>query len=222
VVLDQGALYTIVTGETWQQHFVNNSWASPQDQVNAGYPVYIQPTGTTGYYEETVDIGTVIAAGVISLSLVYETLLGSVTITPKISIKQNIGDAWTDYNNTDARFCNNFRYIKMRWDFSASGGNDLIKITALGFTVGVKEITERGTVDAVSTDSGGTTVTFAKTFYDVSSIQVSAGTTNAYIPVYDFVDVANPTSMKVLVFDRATGNRVSCPVSYIITGAGIE
>jgi sulfur carrier protein ThiS len=48
-VVDGGILHTPVdTEETYQEHFDSRGWATPQDQIDAGYPRYIQPTKPAG------------------------------------------------------------------------------------------------------------------------------------------------------------------------------
>jgi hypothetical protein len=78
-------------------------------------------------------------------------------------------------------------------------------------------IKEAGNIACVSTDSGGTMVTYANAFVDISSITVNANATTPVIAIYDFTDVPNPTSFKILLFDLA-GARVSGNASYQITG----
>jgi hypothetical protein len=48
-VVDAGVLFTPVDAEeTYQEHFDARSWTTPQDQIDAGYPYYSQPTKPTG------------------------------------------------------------------------------------------------------------------------------------------------------------------------------
>ncbi len=207
----------INTTETWASHFTSRGWTTPQDQITAGYPVYAQPTPASGYYEETFDYGTVLAATKVSASLTYSTVIGTVTVTPTISVKKLVGDAWTDYAGLSSVFVTDFRYVKVRYDFASSGGDDLVNVTGLNVRFDVKLKNDAGLVSAVSTDSGGTAVSFNVSFVDVQSITVTPKGTAARIAVYDFVDVPNPTSFKVLLFDTA-GNRVSGDVSWNVKG----
>lgn len=207
----------INTTETWASHFTSRGWTTPQDQITAGYPVYAQPTPSSGYYEETFDYGTVLAATKVSASLTYSTVIGTVTVTPTISVKKLVGDAWTDYAGLSSVFVTDFRYVKVRYDFASSGGDDLVNVTGLNVRFDVKLKNDAGLVSAVSTDSGGTAVSFNVSFVDVQSITVTPKGTAARIAVYDFVDVPNPTSFKVLLFDTA-GNRVSGDVSWNVKG----
>jgi hypothetical protein len=53
---------------------------------------------------------------------------------------------------------------------------------------------------------------------DVDAITVTPGGTSPVTVVYDFVDVPNPLSFKVLLFNSTTGARVSGAASYTVRG----
>lgn len=217
VAFSGGQLAPVSDTETWQSHFSSRGWTTPQDQINAGFPIYAQPSQASGSYEETIDYGTILAATKITTTLTYAATSGTVTITPTISVKKLIGDAWTDYAGSASAFVTDFRYAKIRYDFASSGGDDLVTITGLNVRFDVKLRNDAGTVAAVSSDSGGTTVNFNVAFVDVQSITLSPKGTAARIAVYDFTDVPNPTSFKVLLFDTA-GTRVSGDVGWSVKG----
>lgn len=217
-VADGGAFVAPVSAsETWQAHFTSRSWSTLQDQVTAGYSYYAMPSQSSGSYEETIDYGTVLTATKITATLTYTTIAGTVTVTPTISVRKLVTDAWTNYAGVSSVYVTDFRYIKVRYDFASSGGDDLIQVTALNVRLDVKLKNDAGVVSAVSTDSGGTTVNFNVPFVDVSSITLTPKATAARIAVYDFTDVPNPTSFKVLLFDTA-GNRVSGEVGWNVKG----
>lgn len=217
VQLDGGYLTPVDTAETWQSHFTSRSWTTPQDQINAGYSLYAMPSASAGSYEETIDYGAVLAATKISATLTYTSTAGTVTVTPKISVRKLATDPWTDYNGVSSVFVTDFRYAKVRFDFASVGGDDLVTVTGLNIRFDVKLKGDAGTATANSADSGGTTVNFNVTFVDVESITVTPKGTAARIAVYDFTDVPNPTSFKVLLFDTA-GTRVSGDVSWSVKG----
>ena len=216
--LQDGNLFACVdTTETFAAHFTTRSWAGPSAQISAGYPLYFQPSLTTGSYEETIDYGAVLPATGIAATIGYVVESGSVTITPKISVKTLVGDPWTDYAGQAQIVASNFRYVKITYDFTSTGGDDLIRITNINVKLSSKIRSDAGTGTAVSTDSGGTTVNFGVAFIDVTSIDITALSTSAVIAVYDFVDVPNPTSFKVLLFNT-NGTRVSGPFSWSAKG----
>lgn len=205
------------TTETWASHFTSRGWNTPQDQINAGFPVYAMPSAASGQYEEIVDYGTVLASTKVTVSLSYITAAGTVTVTPTISVRKLLTDPWTDYAGSSSVFVTDFRYVKVRYDFASSGNDDFITITGLNIRFDVKLKNDAGIGTANAADSGGTTVNFNVTFVDVESITVTPSGTAARIAVYDFVDAPNPTSFKVLLFDTA-GTRVSGGFSWSVKG----
>lgn len=124
---------------------------------------------------------------------------------------------WTTYAGVDSVFATNFRYIRVQYDFSSAGGDDLLGLTALNIRLDSKLRNDSGNGTAVSTDTGGTVVNFNYAFIDVDSLSVTPATTSPVIAVYDFVDAPYPTSFKVLLFNTS-GTRVSGAFSWSARG----
>lgn len=124
---------------------------------------------------------------------------------------------WITYADVTQTYATQFRYFRVRYDFSSSGGNDILLLNNLNVRLDAKLKTDSGKGTAASGDVGGTTVTFSISFVDVRSITVTPSGTNSYIAVYDFVDVPNPTSFKVLLFNTS-GARVSGGFSWTARG----
>ena len=89
---------------------------------------------------------------------------------------------------------------------------------ALNLRLETKQIGDSGNGTASSGDSGGTTVNFNVSFVDVESITVTPKGSAARIGIYDFTDVPNPTSFKVLLYDTS-GNRQSGDFSWQARGS---
>lgn len=212
-----GLVMPVNTSETYQAHFTTRSWSTPQDQVNAGFPIYIQPSAAASFYEEIVDYGTVIGSTKITASLDYVVASGTPVIVPTISVRELLTDPWTDYVGQSSAFATNFRYAKIRFDVTSTGGDDLIRVNGLNIRFDVKLKNDAGSGTANSADVGGTTVNFNIPFVDVTSITVTPNGTTAAIAVYDFVDAPNPTSFKVLLFNTA-GTRISGGFSWNAKG----
>ena len=217
VAFDGGLLATVNTTETWQSHFTSRSWTTLQDQINAGYPIYALPSTTSGSYSEEIDYGAILGGTRATSTLTSAVVSGSLTVTPTLSVKTAAGDPWTDYAGVETVYATNFRYLKVSYAFSSSGGNDLLTISILNVKLDKKLRSDTGRGTANSGDSGGTTVTFNAPFVDVEAINVTPSGTTARIAIYDFVDAPNPTSFKVLLFDTS-GNRVSGGFSWQARG----
>lgn len=218
VAVDGSQLGCVNTTETWQQHFANRGWNTPQDQINAGYPFYAMPSSSTGSYEETFDFGSVIPTSKITATLTPQAVVGTTAITPTLSVRKLVTDAWTNYAGVSEAFVSDFRYAKIRYDLTSGGGDDLLLLNGLTVKLDVKVKTDGGSGTANAADVGGTTVNFTIPFVDIQSITVTPSGTVARIAIYDFVDVPNPTSFKVLLYDLS-GVRVSGGFSWTAKGA---
>lgn len=162
--LDGSQLMPVSTTETWQDHFTSRSWTSPQDQINAGFPIYAQPSQTSGSYEEVFDYGTVLAGTKITTTLTYDVVSGTPVVTPNISVRKLATDPWTDYAGLASVFVTDFRYVKVRYDVSSTGGDDLIDIVGLNLRFDVKLKNDAGTISTYPSQSAtysqtGTTIT---------------------------------------------------------------
>ena len=205
--------------ETWAQHYTNNAWDQPQDQIDAGFPAYIQPTPLTASYQEVIDYGAVISGSKISVTPALTAIYGSVAMSCQIETKKYSGDAWGTPVSGFSAFFTDFQFARITLTWTPSGGqDDLAKLTSLEVKLSVKTINDAGTKTCNAADSGGTTVNFNIPFVDVTSITVSpkAGGSARYA-LYDFVDAPNPTSFKILLYDL-NGNRVSGDASWSAKG----
>jgi len=215
---DGDLLTPVNTTETWADHFVNNALIDPDAQITAGYSYYAMPSETTSSYEETFDYGVALEGTLISVIKNMLVLTGTVTTQTTISYKLNLGDAWTDTIGVDQVFASDFRYVKVKLDFTSIGGDDLALLKQLNVQLSVEEIIESGNAVAVAGDVGGTPIVFKKSFVAVESITITyAGTTSvstsAPLPVG-----SNPTQFVVYLFDSITGIRVDGPFSWKIKG----
>ena len=216
LILESGKLVGPVnTTETYQQHFVNNTWDQPQDQVDAGYPYYIEPVPATAYYEETFDYGIILPGTKITVDMDGTDIHGTTTVTPTVSVSTD-DISYTDYNVWEV-VATNFRYVKVKVALTTTGGNDVYNINGLTVRLDVKLKTDAANGTAVSTDVGGTSVTFGVSFLDVNSIVVTPKGTTSVNAVYDFTDVPNPTTFYVYLFDN-NGTRVSGDFSWTARG----
>jgi hypothetical protein len=211
-----GILLPVDTTETWEDHFITRSWNTPQDQINAGFPIYIQPADDSGFYEETIDYGTTLASSKITVGLSGIVVSGDPAIVVTISTSpDNI--TYTDYPDTTAIYATNFRYFKVKVAVSSTGNDDLYKITGIEVILDAKLKNDAGTITASASDSGGTQVNFTIPFIDITSLDATPRGTTPITAVIDFVDVPNPTGFKVFLFD-GSGNRVSGDVSWSAKG----
>ena len=214
------------TTETYSAHFTSHSWTTPSAQVTAGNPIFIQPTLATASYVQTFNMGTTVPSTKITLDLSNAvTVTGTVTITPTIST-YNSTTGWTDFPAGQISvFATNFSQVKVTLNF-AIASNGVMRIPTAAAKLDVKLKTMQDIVACNAADSGGTTVYITDTkasggnavFIDVQAISVTPqGTTTPLIAIYDFTDVPNPTSFKILLYNTS-GARQSGNVSWIVRG----
>lgn len=203
---------------SFENHFILNGWASIQEQIDAGYPLFLQPTDPNGTYIERIDYGLVLnnvivtlTYNAIQLSLVSDVL---VTVETQVSLDDI---SYSAYVAGSVQFYTTFRYLRFKITFTTSNDHALLQLTNLVIRLDVKREQDGGIVNALATDATGTIVLFNKTFLDIDSIDVSSMGTVFGTAIVDFTDVPNPTSFKVLVFDAA-GVRITSNVRWIARG----
>jgi hypothetical protein len=221
-----GLVIPVNTSETWDTHFSSRGWATPDAQVAAGYPIFIQPGAVTGYYEEIFDYGATLAAMKMTVSYLLTTIAG--TLSSAVTITTALDSGFTSnvqtYPDSQA-YATNFRYVKFRVTVTATNNIGIASLVNLTLKLDTKLKTQTGSVTANAADSGGTIVyltedrlsTGNRTFIDVESINVAANSTTPLYAVYDYVDTYSPLSFKVLLFN-SSGTRVSGGVSYSVRG----
>lgn len=149
-----GYLLPVNTVENWTEHFTDNSWSTPQDQINAGYPIFIQPAEPTGYYEEVYDCESLLGERQIVASYSGSNVASGITITTDIAVStDNI--TYTTYTNVSSLIVSGFRYIKVRVNVASD-------------TLGLYSLTDLSTVvnEQFNVELLPTLFTNNNTFYD--------------------------------------------------------
>lgn len=113
IVEQNGYLIPINTTENWTGHFDTRSWLTPQDQIDAGYPIFIQPAASSGYYEEVFDCEALLGNRQIVTGFTGSALASAITTTTDISVSTD-NVTYTTYENVSTLIVSGFRYIKVR------------------------------------------------------------------------------------------------------------
>ena len=93
----------------------------------------------------------------------------------------------------------------------------LVLVTSLAVRLDVRREVDSGIASVLAADSGGTTVNFNKAFKDVDGITLGVNATVDQRAIYDFVDVPNPTSFKILLYNNL-GVRINGEVRWMARG----
>lgn len=217
-VTDQSQLVLPVnTSESWTDHFANNSFATVQDQIDAGYEKYLQPSLNSAQYIAEHDYGQIITDSLISVVSTPDVLDGSVAQTISIEYSDD-GLSWsTPVVGTQTRGTN-FRFVRATIDFDASGGDDLATVSDIIIKLDKKITTDVGRATVSSSDPTGTFIPFNIQFLDTFKPAFRFyGTQNVDV-VIDHQDIPNPTGFEVYVFDADTGVRLSGEGSWSVDG----
>ncbi len=207
-------LYLGIKNETFENHFIVNSWSTAQDQVNAGYLLYAQPFSTTSFYEEIFDYGTVLASTTVTVTLDYERI-GNGGFQIDISTSTE-ATTWSLNTNTSKVTTSNFRYVKVKVSFIGTA-NDAFIVNTMEVKLDSKIKSDNGKTTANASDTSGTIVNFNKTFVDVINITITPLGTTRKTFVCDFVDIPNPTFFKVYIYDM-NGNRITSDFTWSAEG----
>lgn len=209
----EGVLGPIDDVKTWQTHFTSQGWNTIQDQLNAGFPYYLQPTVSDGYYEEKFNFGSIfnnvtIVAAFSSFNIIGNTLFGT-------EIAYSTDDVtYTPFAPGPAVLATAVRYVKVRWTFTNVNTADLGFLTALKVSISTQLVLDSGAGVAVATDVTGTLINLNKVFKGVNSVTMTSDTVQPVTLVFDEV---TGVSFKVFAYDSA-GNRISCNFSWKVRG----
>lgn len=193
---DIGIILPVSPTETFTTHFTSKGWDQPSDQIAAGYPVYIQPGVTSGYYEEVFDYGTLLGSSQITASYSGVNVSGTPNISVTISTSPD-NVTYTDFVGTTNVFANNFRYIKVRVTVTQQTAGNVYQMDRLTVRLDAKQRSDSGMVAAVAGDALGTVVNYSTEFIDVTSITTTSQSTTPRTAVYDYIDTVRAGTYSV-------------------------
>lgn len=196
--------------ETFEDHFIDNSFATPQAQVTAGYPLFIQPASDqTAVVEWKVDYGVEIPGSLISFTYQAVWKDGSGTITPQVSYSDD-DISYTDLPGEQFVQASDFRYVKVMLEIE---GDDDTSIAEISFPrLRFEAVKEARTVvtNALSSDGSGTLVDFGADVVDVleDTITVSVKGSSPYFATWTI----SGNDVRVFAWNTS-GIRVTADVS---------
>jgi hypothetical protein len=206
-----GMILPINTTETWAQHYSNNGYATPQAQITAGNPIYIEPGLTTASYTELIDYGSTLPSTTITVVLNTTAIAGTVAASCQINYSNTSSTGpWTSAPaGATSALAANFRWVQVIYTFTATGGANLMQINALNIKLSVKQRGDSGS-GAVAVAGTGAAVTFGYPFIAADTPIVQPNGATPLIPVVVYVGGANPTGFTVYLYTLAgaltTGN----------------
>jgi predicted phage tail protein len=202
-ILDGGILYAPINiTETYQEHFVNNSFGSPFEQVMGDYPAWIMPVPTTATYTRIFNYGALITPLTkitLEVSRDDSKEWGTTTITPSIEVGTD-GVNWGTPVEAYTALESGFQYVRVILSFAGTGADDIAAVSNIIVKLDLKQKSDAGRVEVAT---NGVQVDFNETFIDITSIIVTAEGTTAIFAIYDFTDAPYPTHFHIYLFDAA-------------------
>ena len=218
VTNNNNLLLPVNVTDTWLDHFVNNGWLTPQDQIDANFEYFIQPSTNTAQYVVNFDLGAVISSSIISATTAPVVLDGSVTSDIQIEYSLDNSNWIAAPAGQSQTLGINFQYVRVTVDFDASGGDDLAIVEDILIKLDKQLEQDSGKFTANASDVNGTRVYFNKNFIDAQTPVVSLSSSTIIDPVVYFEDVPDPEYFDVYAFDRNTGQRVTVNGSWQVNG----
>lgn len=201
--------------QLWHEHFEFYNFLTPQDQIDAGYPIYYQPALIgDGTYTEIFDFGSIYKNIKIVADYNKSQLFGTTNISIELSYS-NDNITYTTPVIGDSILGSSFRYVKATWRFTNVDDKSQAFLSGLRVVLSVTLTLDSGSKDALATDAGGTLVTYNKIFTAINS--VTATPALSLQPLYAVCDNVTKDNFRVLVFD-SSGNRMSATINWKARG----
>lgn len=233
-----GMIIPVDGNQTWNENIEKTAkllQTSPEtltwkQKIDGSYTSWLSPMlslDVVGTYTEIVDVGTVISATTITVSITADVMEGGPQIKCKIETSLTGEDDWVVVSE-DAlvTFATEFRYV--RYTFTVYGG--MLSILNINYRLAMKRLSDFGSVDSKATDNGegfvsvdetpdlyGTWVPFITGFSDVQSGPIVVCNEVGKTAYMNFKDVLKPKGFRVYVLDNE-GNRVDGRVSWSAYG----
>jgi len=214
---ESSGVYPLISTTAWQTVHSNNSWTSVQDQIDAGYTYFVQPTSTSGSsYERVIDLGVQLGNGKITVTQSQTAIEGTLTTDVTISVSKD-GVSYTDYlNPVDLQLVvTGFRYVKVLFQYSGDG-TTIARLNSVTITVNAKPIQETGTG---TTGAGGSVTVTPILSYNVFASVIVTPSSGGATPLIGYADLTNePTSFDAYVINTSGVGQVGESFSYVIIG----
>lgn len=210
-------LACVDTSTTWETHFTSNGWASPQAQITAGYPIYIQPSKLVGSYQEVFDFGSIISNIIVIVNWNATDIIAGVT-TASTTLETSVDNiTYSAPAVGTSLFAASIRYVRLSMNFVGATDKALALYSNLQCLLNVHREQDGGSANVYAADVGGTTLTFNKAFKALDALAITPIATVQQKAVYDFAFPPNPTTFKVLLYDAA-GARVDGFITWVARG----
>ena len=126
--VESGSLFMPSISQTWGDHFSSHSWTTIQNQIDAGFSLYYEPSGSTGSYVELHDIGKIIPNGKISVTPVVAYVLGTSTSSTQIEWSADNATWVAGTTGSIEVQATNVRYLRITFTVNSAGQDGLVRL----------------------------------------------------------------------------------------------
>lgn len=202
------------TAETWQQHFISETWDQPSDQTAAGFPIYVQPgAGQTSVFSWEHDYAQNLPSLRVTSAASHTAIAGAPSVVVVIYSKALAADPWLEIARGEIEAVSllppGTRYVRVQMETKTDAARlGLALLDGLSYRLDVRYRDDSGTVTTPA--SGVGTVTFNVPFLDVRSVQLTSADPAVAYARYQVA--ANQKSMTVYTFNTTgtpTGGKVA-------------
>lgn len=219
VPFDGDWLAPVNPNQSYEDHFIDNGNESPQDQIDKGWPIFIQPGDSPATARWEHDFGIDMPPIMVSIGTKFLTLAESLSIVSRIYYRAENETEWTlgaEDMKLDivSMMRDKTRYIALEIELSQDAQRfGLAQLQSAYYRLDVKYMTDQGIVDV---DAAGTHVEFTKYFLDVRSVQLSVQNVGDVFFSRYTVD-QDQKGMTIYCFD-SIGNPTTGRVSWLVRG----
>lgn len=234
------------SAQTFAQHFTNTSasstaypyhttaWSTPNDQVSAGFPVFVQPGNLSGNLTETYDFqATINTNQYISVFLNTTSIAGTTGSYRIILSTSTDGTAFTGAVTSSTvpvstrtlsfgTFATGFRYVRVRIELdSGTNGQDVIRIDDYRLKLSVKYTNDGGSGSVSNTGIFTIPVTAGGSGYTAPPAVGISGGGGTGAKAYALISGGAVTAIQVV--NSGSGYTASPSISFVGgggTGAG--
>lgn len=215
--VDEDALVVCVDiVKNYQNHFIDNAWATPAAQVAAGYERWIHPSKPTATYKEVFNFGSIFQNVIVNISYNFDIIVGSFTFGLSTRVSDD-NVSWSSPVTSSSFFVMSARYVEVTFTFTGNNDKALLRFHDFLVTLAVKREVDGGNAEVFAADVAGTVIAFDKPFKFVESITLTPLSTAQQTAVYDFAGGIDPPDFLALLFDDSL-NRIDGVVSWKARG----
>lgn len=200
-VVKDGAQFVgpVFTADTFESHFLNQGRTTIQQQIDAGYPFYMQPGAVDGYCEKVIDYGAIIGSAQIAVFGDFENLAGGTAFRTEVGYSED-GISYTSVVGSNILGLN-FQYVKVKYVFDGVNAESFAVLRNPRVKLQVKTGSEVAEHTIVA-NAAGTDIPLSVSFLSITGVKITPRGNDRREFGYDVPSGPNPTYVTVYYRDE--------------------